>query len=88
MTQNTYSTAQGCQPTWAPRRCGTILWRRGAAGLLVGPAGVGCGAGIARGEAIVGAPRGHMPRKHPRQPFLSQSAVRQWRKADQPILMA
>ena len=30
----------------------------GAAGPLVGPAGVGSGAGIAGGRAIIGAPRG------------------------------
>ena len=36
ISQNTYSTSQGCQPTWAPRRCGTILGGGGggAAGLL------------------------------------------------------
>ena len=59
-TPNTYLTAQGCRPTWAPRRCGMILGGGGglSTGPLVGPAGVGYGAAIAGGGTTVGAPRG------------------------------
>ena len=52
-TPNTYSTAQGCRPTWGPRCCGTILG--GGGGGAVGPL-VGSGARIAGGGQ--GAPQG------------------------------
>ena len=56
---NTYSTSQGSTDL-GPK----ALWDNpgggggGAAGPLVGPAGVGSGAGIAGGGTTVGAPRG------------------------------
>ena len=54
----------GHHPT--ARRCGTILG--GPAGLLVGPAGMGSGAGIAGGGTTVGAPRGRQQQPHPLGP--------------------
>ena len=54
MTPNTYLTAQECKPTWALRRYGPILGKKGggAAGPLVGPAGVESGAGMMGGGGM------------------------------------